>query len=86
MVAQLGNECISSIDSKGERKSFGTLSSESGQLSSPEGVTVDDDGNILVADHYNHRIQQFSSNGCHLKSVGSEGSGPLQFRNTHGII
>ena len=85
VVAQLGHECISSIDSKGERKSFGTLGSESGQLSSPEGVTVDDDGNILVADHYNHRIQQFSSNGCHLKSVGSEGSGPLQFRNPRGI-
>ena len=27
VVAQLGNECISSIDSKGERKSFGTLGS-----------------------------------------------------------
>ena len=71
VLAQLGNECISSIDSKGERKSFGTLGSESGQLSSPEGVTVDDDGKILVADHYNHRIQHFLSNGCHLISVGS---------------
>ena len=30
-----------------------------GQFDSPFGIAVDDNGNVYVADTYNHRIQKF---------------------------
>ena len=56
-----------------------------GQFSSPEGVAIDAGGNILVADTGNHRIQQLSSTGKHLRTVGARGKGPLQFLHPGGI-
>ncbi len=43
-----------------------------GQLSYPGYVAVDDNGNILVADGDNHRIQIFTAEGQFIKSVGSD--------------
>ena len=57
-------------------RSFGTHGSGPGQFLAPSGVTVDDEGNILVADRFNHRIQKFTKDGQFL---ASEGTGPLQF-------
>ena len=48
-------------------------------LSDPCSVAVDSEGNILVADKDNHRIQKFTKTGEFLMVVGTEGSGPLQF-------
>ena len=42
-------------------------------------VAVTDHNNILVADTFNHRLQMFTSEGVFITSVGSRGSGPLQF-------
>ncbi len=49
------------------------------QLDQPCGVSVDEDGNILVADYAKHRIQKFSPDGnCKfIKSVGTMSNGPL---------
>ena len=60
-------------------RSFGTRGSGPGQFRYPRGVAVDDEGNILVADKGNHRIQKFTIDGQFLTSVGTEGTGPLQF-------
>ncbi len=38
-----------------------------------------------MADCYNHRIQKFTPDGQFLKSVGTEGNGPLQFKYPDGI-
>ena len=46
---------------------------------------MDSDGNILVADSGNHRIQKFSAEGQFLTAVGTKGSGRLQFNNPDGI-
>ena len=85
IVAEGGGHCVSVISANGEKKSFGSRGSAHGQFNSPEGVAIDAGGNILVADYYNHRIQQFSSIGKHLKTVGTNGRGPLQFQYPVGI-
>ena len=85
VVAELSSLCVSIISGNGEKKSFGTRGSGPGQFDHPEGIAIDNRGNILVADCYNHRIQQFSSTGKHLRTVGTQGSGPLQFLYPRGI-
>ncbi|CAF1397776.1 unnamed protein product, partial [Adineta steineri] len=32
---------------------------QSNQLNSPDGLSFDDEGNLYVADYWNHRIQKF---------------------------
>ena len=39
-------------------------------------VAVGPEGNIFVADFYNHRIQKFTPTGKFLVSIGSEGEEP----------
>ena len=62
-------------------RSFGGCGSGPGQFAAPMGVAEDDEGNILVADSGNHRIQKFTNDGQFLASVGTEGTGPLQFND-----
>ena len=66
-------------------RSFGTRGSGPGQFVDPRGVAVDDEGNILVTDSNNHRIQKFTNDGQFLTSVGTEGTGPLQFRSPRDV-
>ena len=40
-------------------KSFGSVGSEDGQFNEPNGVDVDEEGRIIVADFGNNRIQVF---------------------------
>ena len=85
VVVKHTGHCVSIISGNGEKKSFGTRSSGPGQFYCPRGVAIDTGGNILVADHNNHHIQQLSSTGKHLRTVGTEGNGPLQFLHPGGI-
>ena len=85
VVAERDGDCVSIISATGEKKSFGTRGSAPGQFNYPEGVAIDAGGNILVCDFNNHRIQQFSLTGKHLKTVGTRGNGPLQFICPVGI-
>ena len=85
VVAQWGSHCVSIISGDGEKKLFGTNGSDLGQFNRPQGVAIDTGGNILVVDCLNHRIQQWSSTGKHLRTVGTVGSGPLQFQQPRGI-
>ena len=57
----------------------------SGQLCGASGIALTANGNILVCDSSNDRVQQFSSAGQLVKCVGSRGSAPLQFSNPVGI-
>ena len=85
VVSERNGDCVSIINPNGEKQSFGTCGSGPGQFNYPEGVAIDGDGNILVCDYNNCRIQQFSPTGEHLKTVGTKGNGPLQFSGPVGI-
>ena len=67
-------------------KSFGSFGSEDGQFSDPNGVDVDEEGRIIVADSYNHRIQVFDKDGSFLRSFGSKGSSEGQFNNPASLV
>ena len=62
-------------------QSFGSYGSDYGRFNTPWGVAVDGEGNILVTDTGNHRIQKFTASGQFLRAVGTRGEGPLQFNN-----
>ena len=59
--------------------SFGRCGSRPGQFLNQWGITMDGEGNILVADTENHRIQKFSAEYCFLVEVGTKGSEDLEF-------
>ena len=85
MVISAG-ESVSVFTTNGANlRSFGTRGSGPGQFRDPRGVAVDDEGNILVADGNNHRIQKFTNDGQFLTSVGTEGTEQLQFRRAKDI-
>ena len=81
VISEEQKHCISilSLSSEERRLTFGTNGSGQGQFCVPRGVAVDGEGNILVVDYYNHRIQKFTANGQFLSAVGTGGEGPLQF-------
>ena len=53
---------------------FGGKGSLDSQLSSPRGLSVDSDGNIIVADAGNKLIKIFSPDGKFLMKIGGQGS------------
>src|SRR5438132_5832073 len=56
-----------------------------GKCDSPTGMAVDPNGNILIADTGNGRIQKFSSSGTSLNTIGTKGSGRGQLGQPEGI-
>ncbi len=55
---------------------WGSSDSGDGQFNSLIGVTVDSTGNIYVADHGNHCIQKFDSNGEFITKIEGQLYGP----------
>lgn len=43
------------------------------QLNTPRGLSVDNEGNIIVADMYNKSVKIFSKGGHYLSKLGHEG-------------
>ncbi|KAK6184738.1 hypothetical protein SNE40_007143 [Patella caerulea] len=56
-----------------------------GQLCRPWGVCCDRDGNIIIADRSNNRIQIFNQDGCFRHKFGSAGSRNGQFDRPAGV-
>ena len=87
VAEQRDGHCVSILSpSEEKRRTFGSRGSRSGRIQiRPCGVAVDDDDNILVVDGDNHRIQKFTSDGQFVKTVGSKGTGRLQFISPVGV-
>lgn len=64
---------------------FGTEGDADGQLCRPWGVCCDRNGQIIVADRSNNRVQVFNSNGSFSHKFGTQGSGPGQFDRPAGV-
>ena len=56
-----------------------------GEFDSPMGIAVDPNGNVLVADTNNGRIEKFSPTGAFLSIIGTKGSGHGQLGEPNGI-
>ena len=79
-VADSNNHRIQKFDASGKfLLEFGTFSGPnnanpaSGTFNEPWGVAVGPDGNVYVADTWNHRIQKFDPNGKFIKMWGTPG-------------
>ena len=86
IVSELGGDCVTLLDRDRKKiESFGQKSRGSGtvKFSQPRGVAITPDNFVLVTD--NHRIQKISMDGKCIKSVGKQGSGPLEFNCPRGI-
>jgi len=64
---------------------WGRLGDQPGEFSRAEGLGIDANDNIYVADSCNHRIQVFSSQGKFLRQYGRAGSGPGEFSYPYDI-
>jgi len=67
------------------KHSFGGPGKNPGMLNMPQGMDLDEAGNIWVADTGNHRVQGFGPDGKAFFVAGKQGSGPDAFRNPTGI-
>ena len=56
-----------------------------GEFDSPTGIAVDRNGNFLVADTNNGRIEKFAPKGTFLDIIGTKGSGQGQLGAPNGI-
>jgi DNA-binding beta-propeller fold protein YncE len=63
----------------------GGRGSGKGEFDSPLGMCIDGNGNILVADTGNGRIEKFSPTGTFLSTIGTKGSGHEQLGEPNGI-
>jgi hypothetical protein len=84
--AVLGRAGGVSAAGAGFRRVFGSGGSGNGQFQYPFCCALDDEGNLVVSDFGNHRIQVLRySDGTHLRTIGSQGSGNGQFSSPMGI-
>ena len=68
-------------------RTIGSGGSGAGQFNLPIGVALDGAGNMVVADHANHRVQVLRcSDGSHMRTIGSEGRGNGQFHCPWGVL
>lgn len=65
---------------------WGSYGSGNGQFYDPNGIAVDSDSNVFVADTYNNRIQKFDSSGSFITKWGSSGSSNGRFLNAYHLV
>ena len=86
-VTDWSGHCILTFDKKGKYlKKFACKGENTGQLENPTGVTCLNDDHILVAEQFNHRIQQFNVHtGNFVKAFGKKGIGEGELKNPRGV-
>lgn len=94
-VLDTGNSRVLKIDSSGKiLASWGSRTLEgqtppaAGTLNEPWGIALDPQGNVFVADTWNHRIQKFDGEGKFLLEWGTGGlsaDGPDRFWGPRGV-
>src|SRR5947209_12482073 len=85
-VADTGKNRIVKLGTGGHYfGSWGSRGTGPGQFSQPQGVAVDQHGDVYVADTGNDRIEKFGPSGRILTVWGTKGSGPGQFDAPSGV-
>lgn len=86
VISEQSKHCLSVFRPSGQKiRSFGKRGSGLGQFDIPGGVTLDCEGNILVVDKNNNRIQRLTIEGLFLSAVGAKGSGALHFNFPYDV-
>ncbi|PFX16060.1 E3 ubiquitin-protein ligase TRIM71 [Stylophora pistillata] len=87
VVAHRLDHCILVFEKTGKlRRKFGCHGNKDGQFDQPVDITFINDDEILVADQYNHRIQQLNvQTGDFVKSFGKKGSGDGELQYPIGV-
>ena len=84
VVAERDSKCVSLFDRQGRRLlSFGSQGSTDTKLVCPRGVALLSDNTVLVAAE--HCVKKFRMDGTFIASVGSRGSGKLQFNSPYAV-
>jgi DNA-binding beta-propeller fold protein YncE len=76
---------LSSLPEGASNMFDGGRGSDKGQFDNPTGIAVDANGNVLVADTNNARIEKFSPTGTFLSAMGIKGIGYGQLGAPNGI-
>jgi sugar lactone lactonase YvrE len=63
----------------------GGRGTEKGQFDSPSGIAADGNGNVLVANTGNGRIEKFSKSGAFFSIIGTKGTGHGRLGDPNGI-
>lgn len=64
---------------------FGRFGGAPGDFNRPEGLALDAQERLYVADSCNHRVQVFTADGTFLRAHGSAGTGPGEFSYPYDI-
>jgi DNA-binding beta-propeller fold protein YncE/ABC-type spermidine/putrescine transport system permease subunit II len=56
-----------------------------GEFNRAEGLSLDHEGRLYVADSCNHRVQVFAADGHFLRAIGSAGSGPAEMSYPYDV-
>ncbi len=63
-----------------------TSGSGDGFFEQPNGIAIDSQGDVYIADRNNERVQKFSSTGAFVRKWGSSGTGNGQFSANNGAV
>lgn len=86
-VADVKNHIIHVLDLESgfTREMIGGRGSNEGELFYPTNLSMSPEGNIIVSDTGNYRLQLFSPDGRYLRRYGEAGSGLGQFARPKGV-
>ena len=85
IVCEFGSHQVGIFDQRGSTlRKIGSKGTTTGQFLYPQKASITHKGNLVVTDSVN-RIQLFSAQGKWLRTVGTTGSGQLQFRDPVGV-
>jgi aldose sugar dehydrogenase len=77
---------MASAEEFGPRTTWGSYGQgRDSRFNAPEGIAVDQQGNVYVVDTDNDRIQKFSANGTFIGELGRHGVRNGTFKNPEGI-
>jgi DNA-binding beta-propeller fold protein YncE len=81
------SERVQRFSAHGEKclLAFGRLGDGPGEFSRAEGIGLDAQGRVYVADSCNHRIQVFTADGKFIRTHGKAGSGPGEFSYPYDV-
>lgn len=86
-VSDVVNSVVVVYDLKSREKlfSFGGKGNGKGDLHGPQGLAIDKDGRVFVAEQFNARIQVFDADGNHQYFLGSRGDQEFQLEGPRGL-